>query len=102
MSHLNRTRSILLFFALGALWLASFRMADALTFFKTYSSIWFLPTGVTMAIVMVAPGWLKLAPLVANLLVALPQVRALMGVSVVHDYEPILHGMRLFRHCHST
>ena len=88
MSHLNRYRSILLFVALGALWLASFRMADALTFFKTYSSIWFLPTGVTMAIVMVAPGWLKLAPLVANLLVALPQVRAFMGVSVVHDYEP--------------
>lgn len=71
-------------------------MADALTFFKTYSSIWFLPTGVTMAIVMVAPGWLKLAPLIANLLVALPQMRAVMGVSVVHDYEPILHGVRLF------
>lgn len=71
-------------------------MADALTFFKTYSSMWFLPTGVTMAIVMVAPGWLKLAPLAANLLVALPAVRAVIGVSVVNDYEPVLHGIRLF------
>ncbi|MCW5719731.1 MAG: hypothetical protein KIS86_01165 [Devosia sp.] len=92
----SRAASLLLFFALGVLWLASFRMADALTFFKTYSSFWFLPAGVTMAIVMVAPGWLKLAPLAANLLIALPVVRAVIGVSVVNDYEPLLHGVRLF------
>lgn len=92
----DRPVSWLVFCALGILWLASFRIADALTFFKTYSSIWFLPAGVTMAIVMAAPGWLKLAPLFANLLVALPPVRAVIGVSVVNDYEPILHGLRLF------
>lgn len=96
MRRLNRPASFLVFVALGALWLASFRMADALTFFKTYSSIWFLPAGVTMAIVMVAPGWLKLAPLAANLLLASPSLRAGMGVSVVNDYEPLLHGVRLF------
>lgn len=96
MGLLKRSTPALLFLALGALWLASFRIADALTFFKTYSSIWFLPTGVTMAITMVAPGWLKCAPLVANLLLALPQVRAVLGVSVINDYEPILHGTRLF------
>lgn len=96
MRLLKRAAPVLMFFALGALWLVSFRIADPLTFFKTYSSIWFLPTGVTMAIVMVAPGWLKLAPLVANLLLALPQVRAVLGVAVLNDYEPILHGTRLF------
>lgn len=96
MGPLKRSAPVLMFFILGALWLVSFRIADALTFFKTYSSIWFLPTGVTMAITMVAPGWLKCAPLVANLLLALPQVRAVVGVSVVNDYEPILHGTRLF------
>lgn len=96
MDRISRSWPILAFVLLGALWLASFRMADALTFFKTYSSIWFLPTGVTMAIVMVAPGWLKLAPLCANLLLAFPGVRMVMNVEVINDYEPILHGVRLF------
>lgn len=96
MVFLSRPAKAVLFVALGALWLSSFRMADALTIFKTYSSIWFLPAGVTMAIVMAAPGWLKLAPLAANLLLALPNFRALLGVDVVHDYEPLLHGTRLF------
>lgn len=96
MIQLARFWQPLVFLLLGLAWLASFRMADALTFFKTYSSIWFLPTGVTMAIVMVAPGWLKLAPLLANLLLALPAVRAVVGVAVVNDYEPVLHGARLY------
>lgn len=96
MDRIIRPWPILAFVLLGAIWLASFRMADALTFFKTYSSIWFLPTGVTMAIVMVAPGWLKLAPLCANLLLAIPAVRAVVNVEVINDYEPILHGVRLF------
>lgn len=96
MDRIIRPWPILAFVLLGAIWLASFRMADALTFFKTYSSIWFLPTGVTMAIVMVAPGWLKLAPLCANLLLAIPAVRVVVNVEVINDYEPILHGVRLF------
>lgn len=80
----------------SAIWLASFRLSDLLTFFRTYSSVWFLPSGVTLAIVMVAPGWTKLTPLLANLLLALPAVRWLLGVDVAYDFEPIIHGFRLY------
>lgn len=81
---------------LAAAWFFAFRIADLLTVFKTYSSIWFLPAGATMAIVMVAPGWLKLVPLLANISLALPQVRQAIGVHVVNDFEPLIHGIRLY------
>lgn len=67
-----------------------------MTVFKTYSSVWFLPSGVTMAMVMVAPGWLRLVPLLANISIALPPVRQLIGVDVVFDFEPIVHGIRIY------
>lgn len=41
---------------LAAIWLVSFSIADLFTVFKTYSSVWFLPSGVTMAVVMAAPA----------------------------------------------
>jgi signal transduction histidine kinase len=51
---------------------------------------------VTLAIVMVAPRRMKIAPLVANLLLAFPAVRWVLGVDVANDYEPVVHGIRLY------
>lgn len=78
-----------------AIWLAAFSAANLFNFFKTYSSIWFLPTGVIISVVLVAPGWLKLTPLIANLLLVFEPVQNLLGVTIINDYEPILHGLRL-------
>jgi len=78
------------------IWLAAFSAANLFNFFKTYSSIWFLPTGVIISVVLVAPGWLKLTPLIANLLLVFEPVQSLLGVTIVNDYEPILHGLRLY------
>lgn len=50
----------------------------------------------TIAIVMVAPRWMKIVPLVANLLLAFPTVRWLLGVDVENNYEPVVHGIRLY------
>lgn len=45
---------------------------------------------------MAAPGWLKITPLIATLSLVFPQVRQVVGVSVLNDYEPLLHGIRLY------
>ncbi|WP_345774598.1 HAMP domain-containing sensor histidine kinase [Devosia sp. SD17-2] len=95
-SPINRFKAVLWSIVLSAVWLASFRLGDFLTFFRTYSSTWFLPSGVTLAIVLVAPGWMKISPLVANLLLAFPAVRWVLGVEVENDYEPVIHGIRLY------
>ncbi|KKB78171.1 hypothetical protein VW35_10895 [Devosia soli] len=46
--------------------------------------------------IMAVPGWLRLVPLLANLSLALPSVRQTLGVDVVFDFEPIIHGIRLY------
>lgn len=81
---------------LAAIWLIAFRIADMLSVFKTYSSVWFLPAGVTLAMVIAMPGWLRLVPLLANLSLALPMVRQVLGVDVVFNFEPIVHGIRIY------
>jgi len=81
---------------LAAVWLFAFRIADIMTVFKTYSSVWFPPSGVTLAMVLALPGWLRLVPLVANLSLALPAIRALVGVDVAYDFEPLVHGIRIY------
>lgn len=81
---------------LVALWLAAYKSADIFGFFKSFSSLWFLPAGATVAIVLAAPGWLKLAPLLANLLLALPEVCRLLGVPFTNFHDPVIHALRLY------
>lgn len=83
-------------FLLAAIWLVSFRVADLFTVFRTYSSVWFLPSGVTLAVVMAAPGWLKLVPLLAHLSLLLPPVRQLVDVEIGSDLDLIFHSFRLY------
>lgn len=84
------------FVGLVALWLAAYKSADVFNFFETYSSLWFLPAGVTLSIALVAPIRLLLVPLVANLLLAIPLVCWLLGIKFTGYIDPILHSFRLF------
>lgn len=81
---------------LALIWLVAFRIADLFTVFKTYSSVWFLPAGVTLAVVLAAPGWLKLVPLFAHLSLALPQVRQILHVEVASTLDALLHACRIY------
>ena len=65
------SRDAVIFLGLILLWLAAYKSADVFNFFETYSSLWFLPAGVTLSIAMVAPVRFVLAPLVANLLLGI-------------------------------
>jgi len=84
------------FVGLIVLWLAAYKSADVFNFFATYSSLWFLPAGVTLSIALVAPRRLIIAPLVANLLLAIPFVCSLLGIEFTGYADPILHSFRLF------
>ena len=81
---------------LALIWLVAFRIADLFTVFKTYSSVWFLPAGVTLAVVLAAPGWLKLVPLFAHLSLALPQVRQILHIEVASTLDALLHACRIY------
>ncbi len=85
-----------IFAGLIALWLVAYKSADVFNFFETYSSLWFLPAGVTLSIVMVAPVRYVLAPLVANLLLAIPVICSVLGIAFTGYRDPILHSLRLF------
>lgn len=90
------TRDAGSFGGLILLWLVAYKSADVFNFFATYSSLWFLPAGVTLSIAMAAPLRLVLAPLVANLLLAIPLVCWLLGIEFTTFRDPILHSFRLF------
>ncbi len=85
-----------LFVGLIALWLAAYKSADVFNFFETYSSLWFLPAGVTLSIALVVPHRLIIAPLIANLLLTFPFVCELLGIQFTGYLDPILHSFRLF------
>jgi signal transduction histidine kinase len=89
-------RSAITAILLALIWLVAFRIADLFTVFKTYSSVWFLPAGVTLAIVLAAPGWLKLVPLAAHLSLAVPQVGQVFDVGVVSSLDVLLHSIRIY------
>lgn len=89
-------RTTITVFLLAAIWLVSFRVADLFTVFRTYSSVWFLPSGVTLAVVMAAPGWLKLVPLLAHLLLTLPPVRQVFDIEVVSNLDVVFHSIRIY------
>lgn len=84
------------FFGLVVLWLAAYKSADVFNFFETYSSLWFLPAGVTMAVAMTAPPKLIIAPLIANLMLAIPAICTVLGIEFTNYRDPILHSFRLF------
>lgn len=89
-------RTMVTVILLAAIWLVSFRIADLFTVFRTYSSVWFLPSGVTMAVVMAAPGWLKLVPLLAHLSLTLPPVRQVFDIEVASDLDVLIHSIRIY------
>jgi signal transduction histidine kinase len=84
------------FGALVLIWLIAFKAADLFGFFKSYSSLWFLPAGVTLAIVVAASGRLKLAPLAANLLLALPVVSDAMAITIGSSLDTVVHALRIY------
>ena len=90
------SRDAVIFLGLILLWLAAYKSADVFNFFETYSSLWFLPAGVTLSIAMVAPVRFVLAPLVANLLLAIPVICNVLGIEHTGYRDPILHSFRLF------
>lgn len=89
-------KDIVRFLGLVVLWLTAYKSADVFNFFETYSSLWFLPAGVTMAVAMAAPPRLIIAPLVANLMLAIPAVCAVLGIEFTNYRDPILHSFRLY------
>lgn len=84
------------FVALVALWLAAYKLATLLDVFRPYSSLWFLPAGITLSIFLAAPGWLKIAPFVANMLLVVPQFSDLLAVDNGGALAQSLHAVR---HC---
>lgn len=90
------SRDVVIFVGLILLWLAAYKSADVFNFFETYSSLWFLPAGVTLSIAIVAPVRFVLAPLVTNLLLAIPMICHVLGIEHTGYRDPILHSFRLF------
>ncbi|WP_170926298.1 MASE1 domain-containing protein [Devosia lucknowensis] len=84
------------FVALVALWLAGYKLATMLDVFRPYSSLWFLPAGVTLSIFLAAPGWLKAAPFVANLLLVSPEFSQ---VFVDSNGGALTQALHAIRHC---
>lgn len=82
--------------ALIVIWLLAYKSADVFTFFKTYSSLWFLPAGVTLSIALVVPLRFVIAPLLANLLLVIPVICVLLGIEHTGYLDPIIHSFRLF------
>jgi|GEM_PF-5140996 len=90
------TSNLARFFVLMLLWLAAYKLAALLEIFRPYSSLWFLPAGVTLSIFLAAPGWLKLAPFAANLLLAWPQFSQFI---IDDNGGPITQVLHAIRHC---
>jgi len=84
------------FIALMLLWLAAYKLATLLDIFRPYSSLWFLPAGITLSIFLAVPGWLKPAPFAANLLLVFPQ----FSQFIIEDNGGALaQALHAVRHC---
>lgn len=77
-----------------ALWIGSYRAANFFTIDGHVVSVWFMPAGVTLAILLAAPGWLKATPFIANLLLALPPLRGLFDLPPIEPQTVIVHALR--------
>ncbi|MEP0942012.1 MAG: ATP-binding protein [Rhizobiaceae bacterium] len=78
------------------IWWGAYKSADIFGFFKTVASLWFLPAGVTLAIVLAVPLRFIFAPLIANLLLAIPFTCTVLDIECTSSVDPILHGFRLY------
>lgn len=78
------------------IWWTAYKSADLFGFFHTFASLWFLPAGVTLAIVLAVPARFVLAPLLANLLLAIPFVCWALDIQFTNYRDPILHSLRLY------
>lgn len=78
------------------IWWGAYKSADIFGFFKTVASLWFLPAGVTLAIVLAVPMRFIFAPLIANLLLAIPFTCTVLDIECTSSVDPILHGFRLY------
>lgn len=78
------------------IWFFAFKGADLFNYFESYTSLWFLPAGTNLAIVLAVPMRFILAPLIASLLVSTPFVCALLGLEWTNYADPIIHGCRLY------
>lgn len=92
----NINNTILGYITLIAIWWAAYKSTDVFGFFETVASLWFLPAGVTLAIILAVPTRFLLAPLVANLLLAVPFVCSVLGIEFTNYRDPIIHSFRLF------
>ncbi|MHA6729188.1 sensor histidine kinase [Devosia sp. A369] len=79
-----------------ALWLAGYKLATLLDVFRPYSSLWFLPAGITLSIFLAAPGVLKLAPLAANLLLVSPEISPFF---IENNGGALAQALHAIRHC---
>lgn len=91
--HLNQA---IKFASLVLLWLAAYKLSATAEVLKPHSSLWFLPAGISFSIFLVAPGWLKLAPLIANLSLAIPGIDSLFEVGDNAARDQVIHALR---HC---
>jgi hypothetical protein len=78
------------------LWLLAFKSSALFSFLGTYSSLWYLPAGITLSIALAVPPRFIVAPLLANWLLAIPLVSALLHVEYTSVSDHLLHGTRLF------
>ncbi|MEP2981605.1 MAG: hypothetical protein ABJO86_19100 [Lentilitoribacter sp.] len=86
----------LIFLFIITLWLFAFKSSSLFGFLKTYSSLWYLPAGVTLSIALAAPLRFLTAPLIANWLLAIPIVSSALAIEYTSVADHLLHGARLF------
>ncbi|ODT80816.1 MAG: hypothetical protein ABS76_15265 [Pelagibacterium sp. SCN 64-44] len=84
------------FIALMGLWLAAYKLATLLDVFRPYSSLWFLPAGITLSIALGAPGWLKLAPFAANMSLVSPDIAQFI---IEDNGGAVTQALHAIRHC---
>lgn len=88
--------SAIIFLSLIVLWLLAFKSSILFNFFKTYSSLWYLPAGITLSVVIAVPFRFVLAPLIANWLLAIPLVSSVLHVEYTSVGDHLMHGTRVF------
>ncbi|WP_189436456.1 sensor histidine kinase [Pseudovibrio japonicus] len=95
-SNILRSNIFAGYLFLISIWLLTYKSADLFNYFASYTSLWFLPAGANLAIVLAVPMRFILAPLIANLLISTPIVCALLGIEWTNYSDPVLHGLRLY------
>lgn len=79
---------------LVAAWILSYRAAYVFTIEPQAIRVWYLPAGVTLAVLLAAPGWLKLTPFLANLVLVVPEIRAAIDVPALAPEQALVYAIR--------